>query len=100
LLCPSTIAQGTPSTVEGCRPAINRELRPDDRFETGLRRGLMKSRRAIHAVGVEQRDRRIAERRRALDERFGQRRALQKAECRCGMKFDIHGGSRGVECEA
>jgi hypothetical protein len=60
----------------------------------------MKPWRAIHAVGVEQRDRGIAERCRALDERFGQRRALQKAECRCGMKFDIHGRSRGVECAA
>ena len=51
----------------------------------------MESRRAVHAVGVEQRDRRIAERRRALDERFGQRRTLQKAEGRRGVEFDVQG---------
>ena len=51
----------------------------------------MKPRRAVHAVGIEQRERGIAERRRALDERFGQRGALQKAERRRGVEFDVHG---------
>jgi hypothetical protein len=32
----------------------------------------MKPGRTIHAIGIEQCDRRIAEHRRALDERFGQ----------------------------
>src|SRR5262245_63906949 len=50
----------------------------------------MKSRRTIHAVGIEQRDRGIAERCRALDERFWQRRALQKTERGGGMKLDVH----------
>ena len=54
------------------RPAIDRELRPDEGFEPGLFRGFMKSRRAIDAIGVEQREGGIAERRRTLDERFRQ----------------------------
>jgi hypothetical protein len=51
----------------------------------------MKPRRAVHAIGIEQRQRRVAERRRALDECFGQRGALKKAEGRSGMKLDVHG---------
>jgi hypothetical protein len=35
---------------------------------------------AVHAVAIEQRDRSVAERRRALDERFRKRCALKKAE--------------------
>ena len=51
---------------------VDRELRPDDRLEPRLLRGFMKSRRAVDAIGIEQRERGIAKRRRALDERFGQ----------------------------
>jgi hypothetical protein len=40
----------------------------------------MKARRAVHAVAIEQRERGVAEHRRAIDERFGKRRALKKAE--------------------
>jgi hypothetical protein len=50
----------------------------------------MKAWRSIDAIGIEQRERRIAERRRPLDERFGERRALEKAERRRGVKFDVH----------
>ncbi len=50
----------------------------------------------MHAIGVEQCERWIAQRRRTLDERFGKRGALQKAERRCRMKLDIHGGWPGT----
>jgi hypothetical protein len=48
------------------------QLSPDDRAQTCLLRGFMKAWRTVDAVGIEQRQRGIAERRRALDERFGQ----------------------------
>jgi len=51
----------------------------------------MKAGCTVNAIGVEQRQRGIAERRRALDERFGQRGALKKTESRCGVKLDVHG---------
>jgi hypothetical protein len=54
-----------------CRP-VDRQLGANNRFESRLLSSLMKTRRAVHAVGIEQRNRGIAERRRALDERFGQ----------------------------
>ena len=50
----------------------------------------MEARRAVDAVAIEQRERRIAELGGALDERFGQRRALQKAEGGGGVKLDVH----------
>ena len=59
--------------ASGGGPAgINRQLRADDRFQPSLLRGLMKPWRAVHPVGVEQRERGITERRGALDERLGQ----------------------------
>ena len=73
----------------------DRELRADDGLEPGLLRGAVESRRAVDAVAVEQRQRRIAQRGGALDERLRQRRASrnEKAEaawssvyttpCRC-----------------
>ena len=70
---------------------IDRQFRADDGSQTRLLRGLMESRRAVHAIGVEQRERGIAERGRALDERFGQRRSLQEAEGRRGVELDVHG---------
>jgi hypothetical protein len=66
---------------DGKPPAtVDRELCANDGFEPCLLRRLMESRRAVHAIGIEQRNRRIAERRRTVDECFGQRSALQKAE--------------------
>ena len=56
----------------------DRQLRADDGAEAGGFRGLMEPRRAVDAVAIEQRHRGIAESGRALDERFGQRRAAQK----------------------
>ena len=41
-------------------PAADRQLRPDDRLEAGLFRREMKARRAVDAVAIEQRQRRIA----------------------------------------
>ncbi len=40
----------------------------------------MKARCAVHAVAIEQRDRRIAKSRRLIDERLGQRGGFEKAE--------------------
>jgi hypothetical protein len=45
---------------------------------------------AVDAVAVEKGDRRIAEFCRAVDERFRQRRTLQKTEGRRSMEFDVH----------
>ena len=50
----------------------------------------MESRRAVDAVGVDERQRGISERRGALDERLGQRRSLEEAECRRGVELDVH----------
>jgi hypothetical protein len=74
--------------VSVCR---DRQLGADDRAEAGLLRGLVEPGRAIDAVGVEQRQRRIVECGSALDERFGKRCTLQKAEGRRGVEFDVHG---------
>jgi hypothetical protein len=63
----------------------------DDGFQTGFTRCLMKSRSAIHAIRVEQRDRGIPERGGTLDERFGKRCTLKKTERRGAMQFDVHG---------
>ena len=65
------------------------------RMPAALRR-LVKARRAVDAVAIEQRERRIAELRRAIDERFGQRRALQKAERRGGVELDVRHDERST----
>ena len=54
---------------------FDRQLRADDRLQAGLARGLMEAGRSVDAVGIEQRQRGVAKRRGALDERFGQRGA-------------------------
>jgi hypothetical protein len=46
-------------------------LRADDRLETRLLCCEMEARRAVDAVAIEQRERAVAERGRALDQRFG-----------------------------
>ena len=69
----------------------DRQLGADDRLQTGLAGGLMKPGSTVHAIGVEQRQRRIPERRGTLDERFGQRGALQKTERGGAMELDVHG---------
>ena len=68
-----------------------RQLRPDDRLQPRLLCGFMKSWRAVDAIRDEQRERGIAERRGTLNERFGQRRALKKAESGSGVELDVHG---------
>ena len=73
------------------RAAGDRQLGADDRLEAGALGGEVKARRAVDAVAIEQRQRRIAERRRALDQRFGQRRAVEKRKGGRGVEFDIHG---------
>ncbi len=66
------------------------ELRPDNRLNPRGLGGLVKPRRAVDAVAIQQRERRILQFRGARDQRFGQRRALQETESRGGMEFDIH----------
>src|SRR2546426_10142363 len=70
-------------------PRLDRQFRSNDRADAGDARGLVKARRAVHAVAIEQCERGIAERRRAIDERFGKRRALEKAEGGGGVEFDV-----------
>jgi hypothetical protein len=50
---------------------VQRQLRADNRLEARLLCCEMEARRAIDAVAIEQRDRAVAERGRALDQRFG-----------------------------
>jgi hypothetical protein len=50
----------------------------------------MESRRAVDAIGIDERQRGISQRRRALDERLGQRGSLEEAECRGGVELDVH----------
>ena len=57
--------------------------------EAGGRRGLVKPGRAVHAVAIEQRHRRIAELGGAIDDRFRKRRALEKAEGGGGVELDV-----------
>ena len=49
----------------------------------------MEARRAVDAVAIEQRQRRVAEIGRAIDERLRERRALEKAEGGRGVKLDV-----------
>ena len=59
-------------------PPSHCQFPPNDRLQPRFLRGEMKARRAVDAVAIEQRDGRIAERSRPLDERFRQRRAAQE----------------------
>jgi hypothetical protein len=52
---------------------FDRQFRANQRADPGGERRLMKTRRAGDAIAIEQRDRRIAEHRRSIDEHFGQR---------------------------
>ena len=70
-------------------PGNDRQFSTNDCPQSGLLRRLVKARGAIDAVGIEQCQRRIAQRSRAFDERFGERCALQKAESRGRMKLDV-----------
>ena len=96
------VRSGTRHALTALRPATawsrsDRQLRADDRAHTdGLRRPV-KARGTIDAIAIEQRKCRVTERCRAIHQRFGQRGALQKAEGRGGVEFDVrrHGwGSR------
>jgi hypothetical protein len=51
----------------------------------------MKPGRAVDAVAIKQRERRIPEGCGAIDERFGERSGLEKTECGRGVKLDEHG---------
>ena len=76
---------------------VDRQLGADDGLDPGGARGLVEARRAVDAVAIEQRHRGVSEIGRAIDERFGQRRALEKAEGRGGVELDIHSGLRATD---
>src|SRR5262249_26747919 len=71
---------------------FNGQLRADDRADAGGGGGFMKARRALHTVAIEQRDRLVSEFGRAIDDRFGQRRALQKTERGGRVQLDVRRG--------
>src|SRR5262249_41933765 len=75
----------------------NRQLGADDRAQTGGRRRFVKARQPVDAIAIDQRERRVAELRRAIDERLRQRRALQKTEGRRGVELDVHRLRRNEE---
>jgi hypothetical protein len=64
--------------VDRCAGAGDRQFGADDGAEAGGFRGLMKTRGTVDAVAIEQRQRRIAQCHRALDERLGQRGAAEE----------------------
>ena len=70
-----------------------RDLRAHQRREAEPVAGAIEPGRAVDAVGVQQRDGGLLEPRRALGQRFGQRRRLEKAEGTPGMQLDEHMGS-------
>ena len=78
---------------------LDRQLGADDRLESRALRGEMESRRAVDAVAIEQRERRIAERGGAVDQRFGQRRAVEKGKRGGGVQLDVHGRLIGPSIE-
>jgi hypothetical protein len=67
----------------------DRELSADDRANARGDCRFMKAWRTVHAIPIEQRERRVAEIGGPIDERLGKRRALQKTERRCRVKFDV-----------
>ncbi len=82
----------------------NRQLRPDDRADAGGQRGLVEARCAVNAVAIEERECGIAELGGPVDERFRQRRALEKTERRGRVEFDetgarCHGPGAGCWCQ-
>ena len=81
-------ASVSPWLVEGC---FDRQLGANDGAQSRLPRRLVESRRAVDTIGIQQRQRRVAERGGAFDQRFRQRGAMEKAEGGRTMKFDIHG---------
>ncbi len=74
-------------------PRRDRQFAPDDRRDPGRRRRLMKPRRAVDSVAIEQRERWIVERGRTVDERLGRRRPVEERERRRGMQLDVHQSS-------
>src|SRR6476620_3504870 len=68
----------------------DRQLSPDNRTDPVLFRGAVESRRTVHTIGIDQRERWIAERGGTLDQRFGKRRAAQETERGSGVEFYVH----------
>ena len=65
------------------------DLRADVRADAGFLCREMEARRAIDAIAIDQRQRRIAEVRSRLRQRLGQRRPLQETECRVRVQLYI-----------
>ncbi len=81
-----------PKPVSSPQPPAQRQLGADDRMQAGGLRGLVKTRRAVEAVAIEQGHGGIAEQRGAVDERLGQRRGPEEAEGGGGVELYVHGG--------
>ena len=78
----SVSSRGDPPPARRSGRLPTRQLGADDRLDPRPLRREMKPRQPIDAIAIEQRQRRIPEGRRALDERLGQRRAVEKGERR------------------
>ena len=88
---PTVRSGGTRRSGPSHRP-LRRQFGADDWCNAGGGRRFVEARRAVDAVAIEERERGIAERGGTVDERFRQRRALQKAERRRSVELDVRGG--------
>src|SRR5262249_2758791 len=66
-----------------------RQLGADNRLDAGGNGGFVEARDAVDAVAIEERERWIPERHRAIDQDLWQSRALQKTERRCRVELDV-----------
>ncbi len=73
----------------GLAPALQGHLRPDDRPDPCRFRRLVEPRRAVDAVGVDERHGGDLPPRRFLDEVLGQRGAVEKRERRCRVELGV-----------
>jgi hypothetical protein len=90
---PPAFARLRCSSFGGLRPFIrcgHGQFASDDGLDAGGTGGLMEARRAVHAVAIHERERGISQRRRALDERLGQRSRLEEAERGGGVELGVH----------
>ncbi len=79
--------------IRGTNAERDGQFGADDRFDARTSGRLVKPGNPIDAVAIEQRQCRIAKRRRSLDESFGKRRAVEKRKRRRCVQFDVHGAN-------
>jgi hypothetical protein len=68
---------------------FHRQFHPHNRPDPCGESGLVETGDAVDAVAIDERHRRVAQLRRTIDERFGQRGSLEKAEGGRGVEFDV-----------